>query len=431
VSILLMSEKELRRKTMFEEIKAKRMTLKEGARRLGLSYRHIRRSFRRFAKEGDAGLVHRSRGRPSNRSKPAAFRAKVLARYKARYRGFGATLAAEKLAKEGLHVDHETLRRWLLAAALLERRRKCSNHRERRERKLHFGEMVQMDGSIHPWFGKERESACKMGMIDDATNERLALMDTGETTKLAMRSLWEWIERYGIPQSLYTDKKSVFVTDREPTLEEQLAGEVPKTAFGKACAKLDIEIITAHSPQAKGRVERSHGVFQDRFVKELQLRGITTITSANKVLLNGFTDDLNAKFALEPASDIDFHRPVPKGLNLADVFCFEEHRTVQNDWTIRFQNRHYQIEKGNRRLPKPKDKVLVRVRLDKTMQLLYRGKPLKFRALCTRELRKRLVAEPRPQPPKTPKETSPSRPRSKTPWRQGCTLMFADTKKGK
>ena len=197
------------------------------------------------------------------------------------------------------------------------------------------------------------------------------------------------MEHYGIPKALYTDKKNVFVTQREPSLEEQLAGEEPMTAFGKACAKLGIELITAHSPQAKGRVERNHGVYQDRFVKELALRGITTLETANKALRNGFSDDLNAKFARAPLDENDFHRPVPREVVLEDVFCIEEMRIVNNDWTVRYQNRWHQILEKNRPLPKPKQRVVVRTRLDGTLHLLYRGRPLEYRPITTAELHRR------------------------------------------
>ena len=388
---LLMSSKERRRKSVFDRVLSGQLTIREASEELGLSYRHTRRSYGRFVCEGDAGLVHRSRGRPGNRAKPARLRTQVLRRYRERYAKCrcGPTLAAEKLGQEGLAVDHETLRRWLLADGQWRKRRRGRRHRSQRERKRHFGELVQMDGSHHRWFGPERPQSCLMNMVDDATGETVSSMAQKETTEAAMRLLWRWIERYGIPRALYTDKKNVFVTQREPTLEEQLAGEQPLTAFGKACAKLDIAIITAHSPQAKGRVERNHGVYQDRFVKELALRGITKVATADRALQNGFSDELNAKFAKPPMADEDFHRPLPKDIALEDVFCIEEWRTVNNDWTIRHDNRFYQILEENRPLPKPRDKVLVRTRLDGTVLLVYRERLLQYRPIGKAEQRHR------------------------------------------
>lgn len=288
----------------------------------------------RYLAEGDGGLVHKSRGRRSNRSTGEGLRQAVVQRYEEVYEGFGPTFAAEKLAKDGYKVDHETLRRWLIAEGKWQQHRQRHPYRQRRERREHFGALIQMDGRFHHWFGHELGQSCLIELIDDATGKRMSLMAEEETTEACMRALWWWIKRYGVPKALYTDRKNVFVTNREATVEEQLAGEVPRTAFGKACAKLDIEIIPANSPQAKGRVERAHGVNQDRLVKELRLRGVKTIEGANEVLAEGFVDKLNEKFAVRAVSELDYHRPVPAGVNLAYVFCFEESRTVGNDWVL-------------------------------------------------------------------------------------------------
>jgi hypothetical protein len=329
----------------------------------------------------------------------------VLERYRESYEEFGPTLAAEKLADDGYELDHETLRRWLIADGQWRRHRKRGKHRSRRPRKEHFGELVQMDGSHHEWFGTGQRRTCLMNMVDDATGATMALMGEQETTDLAMRLLWRWIERYGIPKALYTDKKNVFLTKRQPTIEEQLAGEEPMTAFGKACKKLGVEIVPAHSPQAKGRVERSNGVYQDRLVKELRLHGVTTIEGANKLLAEGFSERLNAKFQREPARARDFHRRVPKRINLAEVFSWEQTRTVQNDWTVRHDNRFYQILKDNRPRPRPQHKVLVRLLLDGSVQILYRGKKLTYEPIA------------QPPPRKAEKPAALTAPASRTQWK--------------
>jgi molybdenum-dependent DNA-binding transcriptional regulator ModE len=410
---LVMSEKERRRKVEFEGIVEGRMTIRQAAQGLGLSYRQCRRSYKRYREEGDRGLVHRSRGGRSNRARPEEFRRAVLARYRERYEGFGPTLAAEKLAEDGYTLDHETVRRWLIAEREWRRHRRRATHRAKRPRKEHFGELVQMDGSHHEWFGAGQPRTCLMNMVDDATGATMALMAEEETTEAAMRVLWCWIERYGIPRALYTDKKNVFVTKRQSTIEEQLAGEEPMTAFGKACEKLGIEIVPAHSPQAKGRVERNNGVYQDRLVKELRLHGITTLEGANKVLAQGFSERLNAKFQREPARRTDFHRRVPKDLTLAEVFSWEETRTVQNDWTVRHHNRFYQILKENRPRPRPKEKVVVRLLLDGSVQILYRDKKLSYEPL----------AQPLPRKPERVARVQELRPHAQSkpapdhPWR--------------
>lgn len=422
---LLMSHQELERKRVLEQVLEGRLTLQKASELLKLSYRQTLRVYERFKESGAKGLIHRSRGRSSNRRFPEAFRRKVLRRYQERYEPLelGPTLVAEKLAAEDLKVDHETLRRWLIADGHWVKRRKRAKHRTRRERRHHFGELVQMDGSHHAWFGADKPKACLMHMVDDATGVGLAFVAEQETTEAAMKTLWLWIERYGVPQALYTDKKNVFVSDREPTLEEQLAGEHPLTEFARACKKLGIGIITANSPQAKGRVERKHGVLQDRFLAELALRGIKTIPSANKILQQGFMDELNAKFAIEPISPEDFHRPVPASVNLADVFCFEVQRTLTNDWTIRHKNRYYQITKDNKPLPRPKDKILMRWRLNGELVLLYKNKPLQFNAFTPRQF-ERYDNKQRPIVPDRPPASSK---KTGSPWKQNCTLMFADT----
>ena len=379
---LIMSEKERLRFIVLDRVKQGQLSLKHAAIRLKISYRQARRLLKRFRKYGAAGLVHKSRGRPSNRTKSLQFKQKVLKIYKERYDGFGPTLAAEKLLEDHeLVLDHETLRRWLLEAGLRQKSRKRRKHRTRREPKEHFGQMVQMDGSHHKWFGENGETACLIVMVDDATKTKLAFMGKEETIVDCMKTLWIWIKLRGIPRTIYADRKNIYVTGREPTLDEQLAGTKPKTVFGVACEKLGIEIIPANSPQAKGRVERTTGIYQDRFVKELKLKGITTIDGANELLLGGFNDSLNRKFIAEPASKQDFHRPVPKGLNLDEILCFEHTRTLTNDWTIRFENRVFQILKKNRTLPKPKDKVTVRILLDGRTQIVYREKKLRFKDL--------------------------------------------------
>lgn len=413
---LLMSAKERDRKAVFEMVRRGTWSLVEASKHLGLSYRQCKRSYQRYQREGDAGLVHQSRGRRSNRRTDPSVREAILGRYDEVYDGFGPTLAAEKLAGEGYPIDHETLRLWLLGEGKWQRQRKRSRYRQRRERREHFGELVQMDGSFHHWFGPDHPESCLIEMIDDATGIRLSLMAQEETTEACMRLLWEWVKRYGIPKALYTDKKNVFITNRSATLEEQLAGEEPKTAFGKACARLDITIIPANSPQAKGRVERAHGVAQDRLVKELRLRGVTTIDGTNEVIYGGFTDHLNEKFGIPPAGKEAAHRPVPAGVKLAEIFSIEEERSVANDWVVRYYNRFLQISKGNRVLPRPKDKVTVRALLGGRLQLVYAGQALRYREIPADQVAK--VTEPHKAIPQPTPVRAVNTPAPTHPWRQ-------------
>lgn len=410
---LLMSEGERLRKVILEGVREGRVTLMAAAIRLELSYRQLRRIWKRFRDEGDPGLIHRGRGRPSNRSKPASLRQRAIRRYRERYEGFGPTLACEKLAEEGLILDHETLRRWLIREGAWASPRPGVRHRSRRERKARFGEMIQLDGSQHRWFGRHEPEACLMNMVDDATGTTLSLMTENESMDGAMRLLWRWIERYGVPGALYTDRHTIYRAFRQPTLQEDLAGEAPLSSFGRACKKLGIAILTAHSPQAKGRVERKHGVFQDRFLKELALQDITSIAAANSLLQDGFVEGVNRRFAVPPADPVDAHRPLAKDEELAAIFCREKSRIVGNDFTLRHEGCWYQITRNNRSLPKPRFRVTVRTLLDGTVELWLDGRRLNFEAIPTpiQAVDTRSdSSKPRPQP-------KPPRPGPHHPWR--------------
>ena len=270
-----MSTKERERLKIFERVRRGELRKKDAAVLCGLDYRYTRRLYKRYCALGDRGLVHQGRGRQSNRAYGSEFKAAVLKRYQERYSDFGPTLAVEKLAPEGYVLDHEALRGWLRQAGLWQQRRKRARHRSWRERRGHFGELVQLDGSHHKWFEERGLKCCLMNMVDDAQGTTLSLLAAEETSFAAME------------------------TD---------SGEEVWTHFGWACKQLGIEIITAPSPEAKGRVERDHGIYQDRLVKELRLAGISTIAAANEFLAAGFCEQLNRKFAVAPRSAVDYHR---------------------------------------------------------------------------------------------------------------------------
>jgi transposase len=379
---LLMSQRERERLKLFERVKRRELSLRDAAAIGGLSYRQTRRLYKRYRECGDHGLVHQGRGRPSNRAHPAVFKAQVLARYRERYSDFGPTLATEKLALEGQVVDHETLRGWLIKAGLWQKRRKRGKHRSWRERRAHFGELVQLDGSHHRWFEERGAKCCLMNMVDDAQGTTLSLLAAEETSFAAMELLWHWIERYGIPQSLYTDKKNVYVIDEKTRARAADSGEEVWTHFGWACKQLGIEIITAHSPEAKGRVERNHGLYQDRLVKELRLAGINTIGAANEFLAAGFCEQLNRKFAVAPRSAVDYHRSA-KGRDLASIFCLEEERVVSADWVVRFENQFYQLQPPRKALA-GKGRVRVQRYLNGELHFRYGQQELRYTLLPER-----------------------------------------------
>jgi hypothetical protein len=218
-------------------------------------------------------------------------------------------------------------------------------------------------------------------MIDDATNIRLSRFFEEETIAGVMEVFSLWIKTYGIPQALYCDKKNAFVLTREPTDAELLAGITePKSHFGRACEKLGVTVIAAHSPQAKGRVERNHRVDQDRLVKELRLAGISTIAGANRFLEKTYLPKMNRMFSRPAAEPENAHAPLGN-VNLKDIMCLEYERTVANNYVIRFETRLFQILKSKNPLPRPKDKVLVRIRLDGSISIMWKETKLLVKEL--------------------------------------------------
>jgi hypothetical protein len=219
-------------------------------------------------------------------------------------------------------------------------------------------------------------------MVDDATGTTLSLLSEQETTEAAMRLLWAWIERYGIPEAVYCDAKNCFVLDREPTIAEALEGIEPRGPFELACHKLGIEVIVARSPQAKGRVERNHGVYQDRFVKELRLAKISEIEEANRFLAETYLPVINRKFAKPPIDPENAHVPL-LDRRLENIFCFEEERVVSQDYVLRFDSRFFQVKRWRRKLPWPGTRVIARRWLDDSIHFFWNKRELRVEEIVT------------------------------------------------
>lgn len=375
MGVLLMSEKERLRKAIFEMVKQGRITLRHASKQCELSYRQTLRVYAAYLGKGDAGLTHQSRGQRSNRKHP--HREIIISLYKTKYEGFGPTLAAEYLFEEdGISVDHETLRLWLISERLWKKQRKRSPYRQRREPKAQFGEMVQIDGSIHDWF-EIQVNSCLLNMVDDATSKTLSRLDSGETTRVVFLAIWKWIKRYGIPLSFYVDLKNVYVSPKDDSFSHVQV----------ACKKLGIKIIKARSPQAKGRVERNHAVYQDRFVKELRFRGAKTIEEGNAILESKFIDKLNNKFEKLPRNPISAHRPLGD-IDLNQIICWEYERQIQHDWTFSYKGNVYQVEKKYGDMIKPKSKIKVRKHLDNTVSAWCKEQQLNIILIPKRTLAK-------------------------------------------
>jgi len=299
--------------------------------------------------------------------------------------GLWAHLASEHLeSSDNYALNHETLRGWLIKEGLWQKKRRRKKHRRWRERKEYVGEMVQMDGSDHDWFEGRKEKAVLMVMVDDASSRTFARFFEGETTRAAMETFRTYVECYGLPQALYVDRDSIYRCEREPTVEEQLKQIGPLTQFGRAMKELGVKIIPAYSPQAKGRVERTNATLQDRLVKEMRLAGIKTIEAGNQFLEEVFLPKYNEKFNVIPKKEEDLHRSVPENIILDEVLCFEENRQVQNDWTVSWSNRFFQLTKRNEALGLVKQKITVREKLDGTIQLVYKEHNLAYTELSER-----------------------------------------------
>jgi transposase len=377
-----MSRRELTRVEVLARVKAGTLTLGTAAGMLGVSYRQTKRLWRRYREGGAKALQHRAVGQPSNRGTAARVRQRALACVREKYGGavgerFGPTLAAEHLQTEdGLRVHHETLRRWMLAAGLWSRARKRLPYRQRRERRAHAGELVQLDGSFHAWFEQRAPTQpCLITLVDDATSQSLGRFSEQETIWAAVAVLRAWLETHGIPQALYTDWKNVYV--RVATELERAEGLIPRTQFGRMCDALGIQIIAANSPQAKGRIERNHGTHQDRLVKKLRRLGIADLDAANAFLTETYWPAHNARFTRTAAAPEDVHRRCPTARQLDQIFHLQETRTVGDDWIVRYHNRFLQLERQSGHAP-ARSTVTVCEWRDGRLAIEYRGRAMKW-----------------------------------------------------
>lgn len=366
-----MSARERKRLDALSRVKRKEITVVQAAELMGLSLRQTRRVWKGFKARGDKALVHKLRGRVSNRRLPEEFRDKVVRRVQQRYHDFGPTLACEKLGQEdGLYLSPDTLVAILKERQLYEPRRRRSKHRKRRQRREHFGAMIQIDGSHHDWFEGRAPWCVLMVMVDDATGKVLARFYPGETTQAAFDVIGRWAKAYGLPQSLYADRHSIYRDEDHP--------EKP-TQVGRALQELSVELILARSPQGKGRVERKHQVFQDRLVKELRLRGISDLEQANALLEKILLPEFNRRFAVKPQREADLHRQVPSGLE--EILCVQEDRMVGQDWCVRWKNRWLQIQPQPGALGLAGKKVRVKALASGTLILERLGQKLAFKEL--------------------------------------------------
>lgn len=376
-----MNKKEADQIIIFDSIIKGQISQKEAAIILKLGPRQVRRKLKRYLMQGAEGLVHRSRGKPSNRRLSEEIRVKIVELLTTIYPNLGPTLAAEKLAENHqIYIDHETLRRLMIEESLWQmHQRKFISH-VWRERKLCLGELVQVDGSYHQWFNNQYTTL--IAFIDDATGMVELLFADHETTESLVNISKSYLNKYGRPRALYADCGRVYKINNAKDVRDR------DTQFGRMLKELDIEIIHAYSPQAKGRVERLFKTLQDRLVKELKLRKIETIEDANGFLKEVYIDIFNQKFSKPARSTVNLHRSI-EGYDLNAIFCIKEVRILNNDRTISYKNRLFFLRKDQPVQLYKKCKITVCVHLDGTISLRFSGKKLDYKEIVDKPHREK------------------------------------------
>ena len=392
--IIATTQEELKRLHVIRKALDRHITQTEAADIIGVCLRQAQRIVRAVKIEGDQGVIHKSRGQDSNRALPEKLKDRALKLYKEKYNDFGPTLGSEKLFEiDKIKLNDETLRLWLIQANIPYQKRKKRPHRQWRQRKACFGEMIQIDGSEHDWFEGRGPECVFMGYIDDATGKPFGRFYAYEGTLPAMGSFKCYIKEYGIPVSLYLDKHTTYKSTQKPSLEDDLNNLAPLSQFGRALEELGVNIIYAGSPQAKGRIERLFKTFQNRLIKEMRLKGIKSIAEANKFLAY-YLPIYAKRFAVKPTNDVDLHRPIPEGINLDKILCIKTKRVLRKDFTIAHNGKLYQIEDNL----SGKD-VTVEERVDGSMLITYKDASLRFKEITTRPKK---IEQPKPYLPRKP-----------------------------
>jgi transposase len=403
-----MSMKEAKLLHLVRKAIEKRITQAGAATMAGVCLRQLQRIVRRVKVEGDPGVCHRARGRKPNNRISEAVKNKAIELCRKHYQEFGPTLASEKLQeKNRIKVSVETLRTWLLEAGLPYRKRKKRPHRQWRERKACRGAMIQLDGSHHDWFEGRGPKCVLMAFVDDATGEVYAKFYDYEGTIPAMDCFKGYIKRYGIPQSVYLDRHSTYkATVHYQTIEDQLEDRELMSQFERSLQELGVTVIHAYSPQAKGRVERLFGTFQDRVIKEMRLAGVRSKEEGN-AFLETYLPDYNRRYRVSPAKDSDLHRPFKNHRELDRILSIRSTRALRNDFTIAHDKRLYQIKDNIRA-----KKVTVEERTDGSMRILHNGQRLRYQEITVRPEKEHK------QSPKLYKTWGRGKPTRLHPWRE-------------
>ena len=391
--IIAMTQEELKRLHVIRKALDKSITQIEAANIIGLCLRQVQRIVRAVRTEGDKGIINKARGKTSNKALPDKIKCRALKLYKEKYHDFGPTLGSEKLFEiDKIKLNDETLRLWLLQAGIPYKKRKKRPHRQWRERKHSFGEMIQMDGSHHDWFEGRGPECVLMGYIDDATGKPFARFYPYEGTLPAMDSFKRYIEKFGMPVSIYLDKHPTYKSTKKQTIEDELNNAEPLSQFSRAVNELGVDVIYADSPQAKGRIERLFNTFQNRLIKEMRLKGIKSTEEGNRFLKH-YLPVYAKRFAVVPFNDTNLHRPVSQHVDLNAVFCVKTIRVLRNDFTVAYNGKLYQVEDNVNA-----EKVTVEERANGSIHISYRNTDLKFKEITTKPKKQQKEL----QVPKTP-----------------------------
>src|SRR3984893_2139057 len=377
---IALSQRERDRLRVLHEVKRKQLTQSEAARRLKISDRQIRRLLVGLQKRGDRAVIHGLRGRPSNRRYVVRFEQQILTRVRQHYADFGPTLAAEHLAQEGLAVSRETLRKWMVKTSLWRpRTQRVKTIHVWRERRASFGELVMQDSSPFRWLEERGPAWQLIAVTDDATSRFYARFTEHDTTEENLRTFGEWLRRYGRPLAHYTDKNSIFRMSAPAPLGEQLRGQKARSHFGRALRELGIEWIAAHSPQAKGRIERLFETLQDRLVKEMRLAGIDNLAAANHFLEMHFLPAWEQRFTVAPRKPRNAHRRLDPEQRLEEILSVRVGRQVADDHSVSWDGTRWGVKREEVCAGLRGAQVEVERRLDGSHWLRFRGRYLRLR----------------------------------------------------
>jgi hypothetical protein len=381
--LICMTKKELGRFEIINNLINDKINGTDASKQMGVSVRQVKRMKSKVLKYGAEGLIHGSRGRESNRKLDSEIVKKANALLKEKYHFCKPTFASEKLEENhGIIINKETVRWMMIALGLWKQkiRKQSKKWHTWRARKDNFGEMQQFDGSYHIWFGSEE--SCLLLSVDDATGKIThAKFDINESTNAVFRFFLEYFDKNGFPLSIYLDKFSTYKINHKNAVDNKDM----ITQFERAMNQIGVRSITAHSAEAKGRVERMFQTLQDRLVKELKIAGVTTMEEANK-FLETYIPKFNAKFAVEPNRKQDLHKKINKQVKekLPQIFSIQDARKVNNDYTIRFKNNFFQLDQEQTTTVYKKDTVITEERLDGSIKLRLRDKYLNYTALPER-----------------------------------------------